>query len=252
MKRIWSFFVVLLLANILYAQDEKITFKSAERKGDVVEFLYDLKGIVPGQTFEVKISIQIDGKEQELREVSGDVGPYILEGTDKKITWFAKKELLEFKGQVYPVIEANVTFTPLYNVGLLGGNKLKRGRNYTINWMGGVKDQPVNVELYKGKRSVATLKNNVPNEGKLNITIPKNIKPGSDYRLRILNVLNPTNNSETENIKITRVFPMGVIVVGSAVIVGGVVYYLLSGKEEPEDPIEEGPDPLPVAPDRPD
>ena len=256
MVRIWPFIVAILFAGPLYGQDAAVIFKTAERKGDVVEFTYDLKGAVPGQAFEVKITIKVKGVEQELKEVSGDIGKNIRAGTGKKITWHAKRELFEFKGEIKPVIIAEVTFTPLYKCEVLGGNSLKRGKTYTLNWMGGVKDQPVNVELLKGNRTVATLKNNLPNTGKTNITIPKNLKSSSDYRLRILHVLNPTNKSETEALKISRVFPLGVTIMGIAAVTGVVIYLLLSGDEEPVKPdptIDDEPlIPLPGAPDRPD
>ncbi|MFC2124248.1 Ser-Thr-rich GPI-anchored membrane family protein [Bacteroidota bacterium] len=249
MKRIWPFFIALLFASPLFAQ--KVNFKTQEIEGETVIFTYDLEGAVPGQTFDIRISIRVNGREQELREVTGDVGKNIREGKDKKIVWHAKRELIEFKGEIKPLIAAEVTFSPINKVEVLGGTSLKRGKTYTLNWVGGVSDQPVNVELLKGNRTVATLKNNVPNNGKTNVTIPKNLKSGTGYRLRVLLVLNPTNKAETEELKISRSFPLGVIIVGGAAITGAAIYLLLfSGDDEPE-PGPEEPVPLPDAPTRP-
>ena len=250
MIRVCAIITALLLAGPLFAQN--VTFKTHEIEGETVIFKYDLEGAVPGQTFEIKISIKLDGKEQELKEVTGDVGKNIKEGKDKQITWHAKKELLEFKGLIEPVIEAEVTFSPLYKAAVVGGNKLKRGKTYTFTWAGGVGDQPVNVELLKGGRTVATLKNNLPNNGNTDITIPKNLKSGSDYQLRALLVLNPTNKTETEELKISRSFPLGVLVAGGVAVTGAIVYLLLFSGDDGPDPGPETPDPLPEAPLRPD
>jgi len=252
MIKIWPLLVAVCITGTLIAQDAEVVFKAAQQKGESVEFTYDLNGVVPGQTFEVRILIKVNGEEQELKQVSGEVGKNITAGKDKTITWYAKKELLEFKGDIKPMIKANVVFTPLYKAEILGGKSLKRGKTYAITWTGGVKDQPVNVELIKGDRPVATLKNNLPNNGKANITISKNMSTGSNYRIRILNVLNPTNKSDTEKMRISRSFPIGVAVLGAAIVVGGVIYFLLSGEDDPDPPDEEPKELLPDAPGTPD
>lgn len=71
-----------------------------------------------------------------------------------------------------------------------GGEVMYRESTFNIKWeaniIGGVK-----IELYKGSTFLSTIANNVENSGSFEWEIPKDLAPGSNYRIRISSVSNP-------------------------------------------------------------
>jgi M6 family metalloprotease-like protein len=73
-----------------------------------------------------------------------------------------------------------------------GGEVMYRESTFAIKWeaniIGGVK-----IELYNGASFLSTISNNTENSGSFDWDVPKGLQPGTNYRIRISSVSNPTN-----------------------------------------------------------
>jgi hypothetical protein len=72
-----------------------------------------------------------------------------------------------------------------------GGETWEMGKPVTIQWTGGTSTVThVRVELLKGSTTYRILADNEPNDGTLPWTIPTDLVPGADYRIRVSSAIN--------------------------------------------------------------
>jgi hypothetical protein len=240
--------VLLFFAGYSSALCQKITSQTPVISGDSIIISYDLEGLVSSQLFEVRAYSSFN-QSDPLKTVSGDVGKNIRPGKNRKIIWLAKNELKNYKGDLRISLVAEVLFTPFENFKISEAKKLVRGRTYKLTWEGGEQNKEVNIALRLDERIILSKKNQA-NIGMAEMMIPKNMKPGGKYNLRLSMENDPGNQYQIHNIGIRRKIPTGVKILGVAAI-GAVTYLIIpqgSGEEPQVNPANNN---LPVAPDRP-
>jgi hypothetical protein len=118
------------------------------------------------------------------------VGLEVKPGNNNKFSWDAKAELGEnFSGSVSLEIRGKL-YIPFVRFGGFDEYKaIKRLKPYEITWSGGTPQNILNFDLYRGEKKVMTFPN-IANVGHYKLTLPKDVKPGKDYRLRISDTKN--------------------------------------------------------------
>ncbi len=105
-----------------------------------------------------------------------------------------------------------------------------------INWSGGEASDKVMIDLYKGDSKYSTITQSMDNEGKFSWTIPKKAKSGADYKVKITSTANYNNTGMSAEFKISPKIPMA-LKVGAGVAVLAVVAVILSGGDDPIEPV---------------
>ncbi|MEQ8424967.1 MAG: GPI anchored serine-threonine rich family protein, partial [Cyclobacteriaceae bacterium] len=140
---------------------------------------------------------------------------------NKKMEWNIRQEYGGFKGRIALEIKGRV-YTPFVRLDNYAIKKAyKRGKTYNISWKAGGTN-PIHLELYKGNLRLDGAMNH-PNNGVYTLTLPKDSKPGKDYRLKISDSRNSDEVIYTPYFKVVPKIPMAVKVLGGLVIVGGGV-----------------------------
>lgn len=112
--------------------------------------------------------------------------------------------------------------------------KFKRGKPYTIEWDGGLKDDIIQVELVPEDTVSGEVRKG---EAILNANrytfIPSDEDKVGDYSLRIRNI-STGKYAQTNSFKVRRKVPLGAILAGGAGVIAGVIVTVLSGGDGPE------------------
>jgi fibronectin type 3 domain-containing protein/5-hydroxyisourate hydrolase-like protein (transthyretin family) len=67
-----------------------------------------------------------------------------------------------------------------------GNSKVwEMGKTYSIQWTGGEIEQDVKVLLFKGSTRVKIIEESTANNGQFDFTVPYNLQPGSNYRIKV-------------------------------------------------------------------
>ncbi|MFC2124912.1 Ser-Thr-rich GPI-anchored membrane family protein, partial [Bacteroidota bacterium] len=114
-------------------------------------------------------------------------------------------------------------------------SKFKKGGLMTVNWSGGEPAEKVMIDLYKGDSKFSAITPNVENEGKFVWTVPKQVKSGGDYKVKITNTSNYNNTGISAEFKISPKIPMVAKVGVGAAVVGTAIFLATRPK-----PIENG------------
>jgi hypothetical protein len=183
----------------------------------------------------------MDGYTRAISKVRGDIGENITPGTGKKVIWEAKSDLGEYKGKISVELRgrAATVFVTLTNN--LDGSKFKKGNSVPVRWEGGDPSLQLNVELYNGNSRVNG-SSNVSNNGSYSIAIPKDVEPGSDYRIKVSDASNSSRSLYSGNFTVAKKSKTMLFVL-PALAVGGVVAALAGGGGKKEEGI-----PLPPLP----
>lgn len=178
----------LMLAESFASQAQSIELDFVELSGRRVIIHYNLDdGANSNRQFLVQLYSSQDNFTTPLLRVSGDVGPEVTAGFDKKIFWDITQELKDFKGDVSFEIRGRV-YVPFVKILGLGADKVfKRGKNYPINWTSGNLSGQVNIELFNAEGERIWGENNVQNVGKFDWFIPGSTKKGKNYKLKFTN-----------------------------------------------------------------
>lgn len=102
---------LLLFIAILPTYSQTVSNVNFLQEGQQIEIRYDLTGARFYQYFNIEVYVSTDaGKTYEgpLQHASGDVGPDIKEGINKKVLWDVFKEMPTFEGDVLFIIRATV------------------------------------------------------------------------------------------------------------------------------------------------
>jgi murein DD-endopeptidase MepM/ murein hydrolase activator NlpD len=70
-----------------------------------------------------------------------------------------------------------------------GGNQLEAGKSYNFTWTDNISEN-VRLNLYQGGTFKQTINSNTPSDGSHYWTLPANLAPGSNYRIKIASVSN--------------------------------------------------------------
>ena len=216
-------FSLISLSNLMAQRVEiqKIFFKDSK-----VHVQYTLLDDKSDRSYQMQLYSSKDNYISPLKEVSGDVGVDIYPGEDKEIVWdpfaeygqdFDDEVSLEIRGRVY---------IPFVKLDGFNYNSIKRGKPYHLSWTGGSSSNILNIELYRGENKVASF-SNIANIGEYDLTIPKSVKPGNDYKLRISDKKNKDDVVYSKEFKVVRKIPL-VAQVGAGLVISGGIYYLIS------------------------
>lgn len=237
--------LVILLSYIASGQELSIT--SVAKQGETIIITYDLVDDVDHK-YTLSLYASNDNYVQPLEFVTGDIGIDVAVGGSKKVLWDAKKELgndfkgnvkLELKGKLYiPFVE----LTDFENL-----ESFKRGRPYNLTWTAGRGNDVLTIDLYNAKEEIVHTFTNVANVGEYELVVPKDIKPGKDYRMRIRDQKNIEDVVYTPTFSVKRKIPFILqAMVGGAV--GGAGYLILTSAEPVSSSPEESNIPNPVLP----
>lgn len=226
---------VLGLSVTLHAQ--QFVIKRVELANQQVIVHYDLLDTVSGRTYSMNVYASNDNFINPLQKISGDVGLEVKPGNNKTFAWDAKAELGEnFSGSVSLEIRGKLYIPFVRFSGFDEYKTIKRLKPYEITWSGGSPQNILNFDLYKGDKKVTTFPN-VANVGHYKMTLPKDVKPGKNYRLRISDTKNKEDVVYTGLFTVKRKTPLllkvlPVLAVGYlATLLGG------GGPNEIPDPI---------------
>ncbi len=215
-------------------------------RGNKIIVWYNLSDQNTSRKYSISLYSSKDKFTSPLMNVSGDVGLGVTPGIDKKIAWDITNELGNYKGAITLEIRGSLSapFIHLTNSNIR--KSYNRGKKYYITWASGDLAGQVNIELYKDKELIWDA-NNLPNLGKYSWTVPKTLKKGTNYQLKILNAKDPNDfrYSNTFEIKPRTPFILkaGVVVLlgaGVAVLGGGSKGSASSSNDLPNPPATPG------------
>lgn len=240
-KRIWVFISALCISLNVFSQ--KIENVRADVNGDQMIITYDLIGAAEGQEFRIQMYSSNNNFTVPLLRVTGDIGNRIPAGLQRRVVWMAKEELKEYKGAVTleirgePLAPAVVVPTAVTTVGAVSpytinspsGGSVKKGKNMTISWIGGARDERVQIELWKNDSFELKI-TEMLNSGNYTWTVADGLK--GSYKVKIKG-----SNGETvsNSFKVGGKSKVWFIVV-PVVVVGAVLLLLPKDKDLPEPP----------------
>lgn len=201
---------------------------------DKAEITYDLEGTLPNQKFTISIFYSKDNYSSVLRKVTGDIGPDIEAGFGKKIVWEAKEELKVFTGDIEFEVRALLTYSPLVAKAPVSGTTFKVGKLLPILWEGGTNQDNLQLELFRGGQMARTI-SPTGNTGSYTWALPKDLKKGSDYAVRILNPARPTEALLTSQFRIKGKTSVVIYLLPLAAVGGAAAFFLT--RDTVDDPI---------------
>lgn len=217
--------IALLMCFAAFAQ--RITIKKVELAGDKINVYYDLDDSNPNNEYLLHLYTSTDNFSNAVTKVSGDVGPGITPGINKKIVWSIRDEFGGYKGKIALEVRGRVYIPFMKFDNSSVAKSYKRGRQYLFSWKSGDPTGQVNLTLMRGDelvQNVGTLSNN----GNYNLLIPPNAKPGGNYKLRFTNANNAEEILETPTFKVAPKVPLAVKVL-PILAVGGAAAALSGG-----------------------
>lgn len=211
---------------------QNVVIKKIELAGAKVIVHYDLEDNNPNNEYQLNLFASKDNYATPLTKVTGDVGGELKPGANKKIEWSLIDELGGYKGRLSLEIRGKV-YVPFAKIQSFDVNKAyKRGKNMNLNWKAG-STNPIHIELFKGSQRIQGELNH-PNNGSYLMTIPGNVKPGKDYRVKITDAKNSEEAVYTGYFKVTPKVPM-LLKVLPVLVVGGAVAFLAGGSKGGEN-----------------
>lgn len=227
--------LISALTISLVSSAQRVVIKKIELAGEKIVVNYDLEDSNPQNEYKLDLYASKDNFATPLTKVSGDVGPEVKPGINKKIEWSVREELGGYKGRITLEIRGRVyiPFVKLLNFNPKGS--YKKGKSYTLNLKAG-NTNPIHVELYKGSQRISGEMNH-PNSGSYILTIPASAKPGKDYRIKI------TDSKSSEDLIYSPLFqvkpkvPMLLKIGAGALVAGGAVVALGGGAGSDDIPL---------------
>jgi len=173
--------------------------------------------------------------------VEGDIGIDQTVGGNKQAIWHVKEELGEdFKGDVSLELKGKlyIPFVTLNNFEDI--SQMKRERPYNVTWVAGRGSSVLTIDLFNSKNEIVHTYTNIANVGEYQLEIPKDIKPGKNYRFRISDQRNKEDVVYTPYFTIKRKIPL-VAKVGLFGLAGSGIFLL---SQQGSDPAGSGEVPL--------
>ncbi|MEP2509157.1 MAG: Ser-Thr-rich GPI-anchored membrane family protein, partial [Reichenbachiella sp.] len=185
-----------------------------------------------------------DNFVQPLKMVEGDVGIDQKIGGNKRVVWHAKDELGEqFKGDVSLEVKGRIyiPFVTLNNFADI--SSIKRGKDYNVTWTAGRGSNVLTFDVFDKKGEIVHTYTNIANVGEYQMQMPKDVKPGKDYKIRITDQKNKEDVVFTPNFSIKRRIPL-FVKVGLAGLIASAIYLTTSNIQG-----ESAPGEVPLLPD---
>jgi hypothetical protein len=180
---------------------------------------YDFEQGDPDQRYEFYLYSSHNNYQSPLQKVTGDVGPGIRPGSGKIMYWDAKQELGNFKGNLNLKIKGD-TYVPIVEFqNFASGQTPRKGKTMDIEWSTECEDiNEIQIEILCGDDIVATC--TAPNDGSYTWSIPKKIKKGKAYRVKISEIDNQLRCESSQEFQIKSKTPTWIKVVPAAAVVG--------------------------------
>ena len=209
---------------------QNLAIKNVELDGEKIIVNYDLEDSNPRNEYKLDLYASKDNFATPLSKVSGDVGPEVKPGLNKKIIWSVREEIGGYKGRIALEIRGKVyiPFVKLQNFN--AGTVYKKGKSYNLSLKAG-NTNPIHVELYKGSQRISGEMNH-PNNGAYTLTIPGNSKPGSDYRIKITDSKNAEELIYSPNFKVKPKVPAWLKIAVPVLVAGGIIAAIGGGGGE--------------------
>lgn len=215
------------------AQSVDIDFIEVVGRNIVVHYNLD-DGANSVRQFMVQLYTSQDNFTTPLTRVTGDFGPEVTSGFDKRIVWDITKELGSFKGDLSFQLRGRV-YVPFVKIQEIEtGRIFKHGKNYPLNWTSGNLSGQVNIELFNEAGERIWGENNVANVGKFDWFIPGSVRKGKNYKLKFTNVRDRNDVVYSAPFIIKPKIPFLVKAAGVLVIAGGVGYLATEKSKTPE------------------
>lgn len=214
MTRIFNYHVkgllfLFILGLGLGGYSQNLVIKSVSTKGNDVIINYDLEDDDLTHKYTLRLYSSVDNYVQPLTHVEGDIGIDQTVGGNKQAIWHVKDELGEdFKGDVSLELKGKlyIPFVTLNNFEDI--TQMKRERPYNVTWVAGRGSSVLTIDLFNGKNEIVHTYTNIANVGEYQLEIPKDIKPGKNYRFRITDQRNKEDVVYTPYFVIKRKVPL--------------------------------------------
>ena len=179
--RLILLFFSLLTGLCFCSLAQNLTNLSASQQGNEVVVNYHLEG-EKGKAYTVSLYASNNNFTTPLQLVEGDVAAKrVLSGSNKTIKWRVLDELKDFDGNISFEIRA-VPAAPLFTKIMASAEKVKRGKDITITWSGGLPKEQVVVEFIKDDKQVPA--GTLTNSGSLLYSVPTKMKTGM-YKIQL-------------------------------------------------------------------
>ena len=219
--------IFFVLLSCLDVQAQTLENIKTAYNGDRVIITYDLRYPDATQKFNLTVYSSYDNYTKPLPATTGDVYG-VRPGTGLRILWDAKSVLppdfnKDITFRLKPVVAIKLKIEPLKY------SSYKRGKNLNVAWTGGTPNDQVSIELLK-KDTVYRVLADYKNIDQTFIwRIPKNLKTGKDYAVRLTNLNDP---SEVSTSAIFRVKPRIPLWAKAAPVVAAGAIILLTRPKE--------------------
>jgi hypothetical protein len=206
---------------------QKVEIDRIDIRGNKIIVRYNLSDVDKKQKYSISLFSSYDKFAKPLTKVTGDVGPDVRPGDDRRITWNITSEIGDYKGPITFEIRGfvNTSFMELSESDIK--TSYKPGKSYTLHWTSGNPSGLINIELYKGNELIIR-RSNLPNTGSFDWLFNERAKSGKGYRLKFVNSNDPEEfiYSNTFFIKsksplMLKVGAVALVGVGVAILVGG-------------------------------
>lgn len=244
---IYLLFICLFSSGLLSAQE--IELNRVFVKDGKVHFNYNLHDQEANKKYQLRLYGSQDNFISPLNFVKGDVGLEVSPGQNKEIVWNASEALgPDFNGQMSFELRARV-YVPFVSLNDFNEFKvMKRSLDYEITWTGGRSTNVLTIDLYKGEQKMVSYPN-IANAGNYTLEIPRSLKPGKDYRMKISDKNNKDEVVFSDYFTVKRRIPVLLQSVPGLIVVAGV--YFLVTQTQPQSPAENQRNLIPAPPNEP-
>ncbi len=224
MKTLLSILVFFGWGSVLA---QKVQIDRIDIRGNKIIVRYILNDDNKKNKYLINLFSSVDKFAKPLTKVTGDVGPDVRPGQDKRIIWSITNEIGDYKGPISFEIQGNVVapFLELSEADVR--SSYKPGKSYTFHWSSGNPTGALNIELYK-ENELIIRRSNLPNTGSYDWLFNERAKPGKGYRLKFVNsndpeefTYSPTFSIKSKTPLMLKIGAVALVGVGVAVLVGG-------------------------------
>ena len=224
-----TFIIGLFCLMATVSRGQEFSIRTTEITADEVIVHYDLLDTTRNRTYTVFVYSSRDNFLTPLTKLSGDVGIEVRPGVNRRIVWSSKEELgATFDGEVELEIRGRVYIPFIRFEGFQEISVRKRTVPFLVKWSGGTRQNILDFQLWRGNKLVYTFPN-IPNAYEYKLVIPRSVRPGEDYYLRITDTKNKEQVVTTPKFIVKRKIPLLVKVL--PVLGVGYLAYVLTKKE---------------------
>jgi len=137
----FSFCFTLIIFCINQVKSQTIENLRSQQEGEDVILIYDLIG-APENIHKIEVYTSIDNFANPAVLVEGDVGDYILAGSNKRIVWKAKEEVGTFKGNLRWEVRGEIIPSFMNFMNITSGKTLRRGKDFNVQWLEMTRSSP--------------------------------------------------------------------------------------------------------------